>query len=211
MIIKIVYDNTSYRNDMKADWGFSAYIQDFNILFDTGASGDILIENMRRMDIEPAIIREVFISHHHWDHTGGIKKLLQLNDEIKIYVPYSYKLQAKNVISIKNATKIRENIYSTGELSGIEQSMVIKIGDKIIILVGCSHPGVGNIVSKAKQFGEPYAIIGGFHDFDEYEILEPFEMVCPTHCTRHKKEIKEIYPEKYIEGGAGRIIRINID
>ncbi|HDD45412.1 MAG TPA: MBL fold metallo-hydrolase, partial [Candidatus Desulfofervidus auxilii] len=29
-----------------------------------------------------------------------------------------------------------------------------------------------------------------------------------THCTQYKSKIKSLYPEKYIEGGAGRIIEI---
>ncbi|KAA0006240.1 MAG: MBL fold metallo-hydrolase [Thermoplasmata archaeon] len=208
MKIKIVYDNTAYRDDMKADWGFSAYIEDFKLLFDTGARGDILLSNMEKMGLDANDIKEVFISHGHWDHTGGLGELLNLNNELPIYVPFSYKPKAKNVVSIKEATKIHDNIFSTGELAGIEQSMVILDGKKAIVMVGCSHPGVRRILEEARKFGEPYALIGGLHGFNEYEVLEPLEMIVPTHCTQHKKEIKELYPEKYMEGGAGRIIEI---
>ena len=134
--------------------------------------------------------------------------MLNLNDELQIYVPSSYKPEAKNVVSIKGATKIHDGIFSTGELAGIEQSMVILKGKKAIVMVGCSHPGVRRILEEARKFGEPYALIGGLHGFNEYEILEPLKIVVPTHCTQHKKEIKEIYPEKYMEGGAGKIIEI---
>jgi 7,8-dihydropterin-6-yl-methyl-4-(beta-D-ribofuranosyl)aminobenzene 5'-phosphate synthase len=34
------------------------------------------------------------------------------------------------------------------------------------------------------------------------------ELICPSHCTQHKKEIKMIFPDKYTEGGAGRVIDI---
>ena len=42
--IQIIYDNTSINRDLKADWGFAALIQAYgkNILFDTGANGNIL-------------------------------------------------------------------------------------------------------------------------------------------------------------------------
>ncbi len=208
MSIKIVYDNVAYRNDIEADWGFSAYIEDFKILFDTGAKGDILLRNMKKMGIDAMEIKEVFISHAHWDHTGGLGELLNLNDELTIYVPQSYRLRAKNVVSIKEGGKLHENIFSTGELSGIEQSMVVEINGKLVVMVGCSHPTVRQIMEAANQFGKPYALIGGLHGFNEYELLEPLEMVVPVHCTQHKKEIKERYPEKYIEGGAGKIIEI---
>ena len=208
MKIKIVYDNTAYRNDMQADWGFSAYIEELKILFDTGADGNILLSNMEKMNVNPEEIEAIFISHGHWDHTGGLQALLDIRDDIPVYVPSSYKPKAKNVISIKEAREIKENVYSTGELAGIEQSMVIVEGGKEIILVGCSHPGIGRILEAAKKFGKPYALIGGYHGFDEYELLKELAIVCPTHCTQHKKEIKERYPDKYIEGGAGRIIEI---
>jgi len=208
MKIKIVYDNTAYRNDMQADWGFSAYIEELEILFDTGANGEILLSNMEKMGIKPEEIEAIFISHGHWDHTGGLEALLKINEDVPVYVPQSYKPDAKNVISIKDARKIQDNIFSTGELAGIEQSMVILEGDKEIILVGCSHPGIGRILEAAKKFGKPYALIGGYHGFDEYSLLENLQIVCPTHCTQHKKEIKERYPDKYMEGGAGRIIEI---
>lgn len=34
------------------------------------------------------------------------------------------------------------------------------------------------------------------------------DLICATHCTQHKTKIKELYPERYLEGGAGREIEI---
>jgi len=34
------------------------------------------------------------------------------------------------------------------------------------------------------------------------------DLVCATHCTQFKSEIKRLYPQKYIEGGAGKVIQI---
>ena len=44
--------------------------------------------------------------------------------------------------------------------------------------------------------------------FNVFELFEDFGVICPTHCTQHIAEIKSLYPEKYIEGGAGKIIEI---
>ena len=65
-----------------------------------------------------------------------------------------------------------------------------------------------HILDAASQFGNVYAVIGGLHGFSEYELFKDLELICPTHCTVHKKEIKQLYPEKYVEGGAGRVIEI---
>jgi 7,8-dihydropterin-6-yl-methyl-4-(beta-D-ribofuranosyl)aminobenzene 5'-phosphate synthase len=33
-------------------------------------------------------------------------------------------------------------------------------------------------------------------------------LICSTHCTQYKQEIKFLYPESYIEGGVGKVIDI---
>ena len=67
---------------------------------------------------------------------------------------------------------------------------------------------MGHILGTARQFGEVYAIIGGMHGFSEFELFRDLKIFYPTHCTQHKTELKKLYPQKYIEGGAGRIIEI---
>ncbi|GAB6163036.1 MBL fold metallo-hydrolase [Desulfothermus naphthae] len=211
MKVTIIYDNTSSRSDLQADWGFSALIQvkERNILFDTGANGDILLSNMEKLKVNIKEIEDVFISHPHWDHTGGLSSFLQLNNKVKLWIP-SYFPEAKNareVIEVKKTTKLYEGIYSTGELDGIEQSLCIETKKGIIIIAGCSHPRMELILKTASQFGKVYSIIGGLHA-SKPESLKNLSLICPTHCTQYKSEIKSLYPEKYIEGGAGRTIEI---
>jgi len=73
MKITIIYDNETWEEGLKADWGFSCLVEayDKKILFDTGANGSILLHNMQRLNIDPTIIEEVFISHAH----GGLCQL----------------------------------------------------------------------------------------------------------------------------------------
>jgi len=213
MKVTIIYDNTVYEEGLQADWGFSCLVELENtskILFDTGTNGSILLSNMKKVGIEPKSIDEVFISHAHFDHTGGLSTFLEVNSDVKVYVPISFRgvRGAKEVISISQPLKIHENVFSTGELDGIEQSMAVKIGKGIVLIVGCSHPEMSHILSAARQFGEIYAIIGGMHGFSEFGLFKDLELICPTHCTQHKAELKRLYPQKYIEGGAGRIIKI---
>jgi 7,8-dihydropterin-6-yl-methyl-4-(beta-D-ribofuranosyl)aminobenzene 5'-phosphate synthase len=212
MKLTIVYDNTAFREDLKADWGFSALIEVENIpkiLFDTGTNGKILLSNMKKLEIDPAAIDEVFISHAHFDHTGGVSEFLKVNQKAKFYVPPSFSgPEDREVITIKGPTKIHENVVSTGELDGIEQSMGIITDKGVVVIDGCSHPYMGHILDAARQFGKIYGIIGGLHGFSKLELFEGLELICPTHCTQHKAELRRLYPEKCIEGGAGRIIEI---
>jgi 7,8-dihydropterin-6-yl-methyl-4-(beta-D-ribofuranosyl)aminobenzene 5'-phosphate synthase len=212
MKITILYDNTAFKSGLKPDWGFSCFVEtpNRNILFDTGSNGSILLENMKKLDINPSSVDEVFISHNHFDHVGGLSTFLNENNNVKIYVPVSLRgiRNAKEVIHVDEPMKIHDNIFSTGELDHIEQSMAVKTDKGLVLIAGCSHPKMKNILEAASQFGKIYAIIGGLHGFNEYDLFKDLGVICPTHCTQHIEEIKYLYPEKYIEGGAGRIIEI---
>ncbi len=211
MKLTIIYDNTTLRDDLKPDWGFSALIElnSRKILFDTGANGEILLNNMKKLNINPKDIQDVFISHYHWDHTGGLGPFLKENNNVKLWIPPSFKIKgrAKDVAIVKEPTELHGGVYSTGELEGIEQSLCIKTEKGIVVIVGCSHPDMRHILKVASTFGDLYGIIGGMHGTNP-KFLEGLKLICPTHCTMYKKEIKVLYPESYVEGGAGKVIEV---
>lgn len=212
MKITLIYDNEVYQEGLKADWGFSCLVEAENaprILFDTGTNGKILLSNMGKLGIDPASIDEVFISHAHFDHVGGLSDFLKANKIAKIYVPPSFPGPAgREVITIRGPTKIHESVFSTGELNRIEQSLAVKTEKGIVVIAGCSHPSIGSILRAASQFGKIYALIGGLHGFNEFNLVKDLDLICPTHCTQHKAELKSLYPKKYADGGAGKIIML---
>lgn len=214
--VVILYDNTAWEKNMAPDWGFSCVVEFDNqkILFDTGAKPDILKSNMKALGVDPDDMDFVFISHDHWDHTGGMAVMLE-NREIPVYVPASLNTDGphfKNfpaVIRIDKARRISDNIYSTGELKQIEQSLAFCLpDDEVAVVAGCSHPGVREIVRAAAALGNVTTVIGGLHGFDDFELVSKLKRICPTHCTRHIREIEKMYPEKYISGGAGKVIEL---
>jgi len=213
MKITIIYDNETNSDNLKADWGFSCLIEEEKtptILFDTGTNGSILLSNMAKLNIDPNTIEEVFISHGHFDHIGGLADFLSVNSNVKVYLPASVKgvRGAREVISVNEPLRIHENVFSTGELDNIEQSMAVKTNKGIVLIAGCSHPRMKHILDAGSEFGNFYAIIGGLHGFNEFELFEDLQLICPTHCTQHKSGIRAFYPEKYTDGGVGKVITI---
>jgi 7,8-dihydropterin-6-yl-methyl-4-(beta-D-ribofuranosyl)aminobenzene 5'-phosphate synthase len=66
-----------------ADGGFSVLVEvakngaRHRILFDAGTTPDGVVENMRRLEIDPAGIETVVCSHGHFDHTTGLDGLIR--------------------------------------------------------------------------------------------------------------------------------------
>ena len=203
MKITILYDNNA-KPGLRPGWGFSCLIESENnkkILFDTGADSEILLYNMKQLKIDLKTIDIVVLSHNHWDHIGGLDGFLKANEnKAKIYQPTDF----------SKPTKISEGIYSTGALGTLikEQSLIIKTKKGLVVIIGCAHPGLENIINIVKPLGKIYAIIGGFHGFSKLEKLQGIELIAPCHCTQYKQEIKEKYPKNYKKVMAGGIIEI---
>ena len=87
MEIRIIYDNTSARSDMPADWGFAAVVtlNGHRVLFDSGANPDLFVENLRKMDVRPDSIQAAVISHIHPDHRSGIYKLQPMYSPMAVH------------------------------------------------------------------------------------------------------------------------------
>ena len=212
MRFKIVYDNEALKG-YKKDWGFSCLVEgEKNVLFDTGAKQDILLDNMKKMGIDVKKIDAVVLSHNHWDHIGGLSALEGVSH---IYVPKSFFHSIKEVCDafvheVNAPQKLFEGIFTTGEMgtSIKEQSLVIETRKGNVVLTGCAHPGLYNIITKARDFGEIYAIVGGFHGFNDMQSIANIPLVAPCHCSRYKQQMKNVFGKRYIGCGAGKIIEI---
>jgi 7,8-dihydropterin-6-yl-methyl-4-(beta-D-ribofuranosyl)aminobenzene 5'-phosphate synthase len=208
MKVTIVYDNCPARPGLKTGWGFSCLIEvsgEAPLLFDTGADGATLLYNMACLHIDPQEIGIIVLSHAHGDHTGGLAGILEKNKRAEIYVPASVvaRLPGRKVTSLGKPTPIMKDVFTTGELRGGEQSLAVRTERGILVITGCSHPGVGAILEVASSYGELYGIMGGLHGFSDFARLRGLSLICPCHCTQHKARLKELFPEQYLACGAG--------
>ena len=211
MKVTIVYDNDVRSQGLKAGWGFSAVIEAQHtpaVLFDTGTDSPTLLYNMERLNIDAKSIGIIVISHAHHDHTGGLSSILEINKDAELYVPASFQgtTPRREVTIVTKPLEISEEIFSTGELKGIEQSLAIKTSKGILVVAGCSHPGVGEILNASSRFGRVYGIIGGFHGFRDFSRLSNLSLIVPCHCTQYKSEILELFPQQSVRCGVGLVL-----
>jgi 7,8-dihydropterin-6-yl-methyl-4-(beta-D-ribofuranosyl)aminobenzene 5'-phosphate synthase len=228
--LSIVYDNNTFEKSLQADWGFACLVQGFDksILFDTGTKPEILSHNMATLEIQPKLIDCVVLSHQHRDHTGGLSTLIKLNGRIEVWVPEFFPEDFKsNIISsgaqlveVTGHQKICDGVSTTGIIEGWikEQSLVLDTTRGPVVLTGCAHPRLTNILGKIQVlFGQNvYAVLGGFHlaGFQKSEIEEIIQKlktlgvqkIGPCHCTGEnaRKIFSDSFKENYIEVGVGR-------
>ena len=231
----ILYDNYKFNEDMESDWGFSCLIEGLEktILFDAGTKGNILLSNMKKMGKDPADVDVVFLSHGHQDHTGGMGDFLDVNHDVKVYMPSSFPVNFKKMIIGKGAetaeisgpTEIMKGVKTTGEMGTeiIEQSLVIETEKGSVIITGCAHPCIVDIIKKSAEISgnDILLVLGGFHllqtsNNDILEIVKGFRTMKvkyagPTHCSGDKtiEIFKENYDKSFINLGAGRVLKLS--
>lgn len=208
--LTILYDNNAYAPGLRTDWGFACMVEsgEAMVLFDTGGKGAILIDNMVELGFDPQAIDVVVLSHAHGDHTGGLATLLDAGAKPIVYVPAAFPARFKadvrartDLVEVTDAVEILPGIYTSGEVGSdiVEQALVVETEDGLVVITGCAHPGVVEMVRRAKEAPEDESavdvsiVMGGFHLGDasrsqvEGIIADLRELgvqrVAPCHCT----------------------------
>jgi 7,8-dihydropterin-6-yl-methyl-4-(beta-D-ribofuranosyl)aminobenzene 5'-phosphate synthase len=228
--VTTVFDNYAVNPELATRWGFAAVVMtpSASVLFDTGSDGRILLSNLAKLNIRTKDIHNIVISHVHLDHLGGLGEFLKANSNVEVYIPASFPDSVRQSITsagaryrdITSALQIDEGVFTTGEMgtNPIEQSLVIDTSEGLVVLTGCAHPGVVNVVRKAKAVvpNRPVALVmGGFHlgsasDNELDRLIQDFrrlgvKKVAPSHCSgEHARARLQIeYRENYVAGGVG--------
>ncbi|MTI38895.1 MBL fold metallo-hydrolase [Fulvivirga lutimaris] len=88
--LKVTTLSTMLANSGIGEWGYAALIEvdGKKLLFDTGSKHDTVLKNARDLGVDLSVVEDVFLSHNHGDHVGG---LLTLREELKKENPNALK------------------------------------------------------------------------------------------------------------------------
>ena len=232
------------------EWGFAGLLEadGQRILVDTGSHPETVLQNARDLKIDLSNVRELIITHNHWDHVRGImplrKAMMQKNPEAlsvmhvargifysrptergegneMIAIRKEYEASGGKIIEHNEGAEIFPGAWLTGPIPRVfpernwskasqvqtpeglvedtlpeDQSLVLNTLKGMVVVTGCGHAGVVNILTHARSHhpGQPVeAVIGGLHIFaatDEQlnwtgEKLKEFKVanLVGAHCT----------------------------
>ena len=236
MRLKILAEGSTKWQRFIKHWGLSIFIDD-DILFDTFGKPNYVLKQLKRFKVDINKIKHIIISHDDWDHVAGLWKILERNRDVAVYVCPHFKPEIKTkikqygarLVEVEGAVNIRDNIYLSGELTGKrkdctipEQYLAIKASKGLVVLTGCAHPGIIEIVEHAKNVlgSDVHSLIGGFHLKDytaekAHDIVLKVkslgvQQVIPFHCTG--KVAQNLFSKEYkqdcIIPGEGQTIEI---
>lgn len=225
----VAYDNYLVQAGLQTAHGFACIVRadDRDVLFDTGGSGQILLENIAALGIAIAEVESVVLSHMDWDHSGGLDAVLAANPQVTVYVPAAFssnfirnvRTRARAVVETQQAQQVTHYVWTTDvfERPLVEQALYVETAEGIVVVTGCAHPGVVELARSAKSAsgGEVHAVLGGFHmtRMSQAEIGHVIEglrdlhvrRVGPSHCSGDaaRAAMRKAFGDDYLDIGVG--------
>jgi len=81
----VLTDNRTQNAQLETEHGLAIFLETerYKLLLDTGAT-DVVLRNAERMGIDLSTLDYIFLSHGHADHAGGLRYLMQINQQAKV-------------------------------------------------------------------------------------------------------------------------------
>lgn len=249
VVCTILYDNRSVADSIVADHGFSCLVESrgHSCLFDVGRIPGKFLINAWNLGVDLSPIDHVVVSHIHDDHMGGLYDILAVCNKPTLHVPFSYpqmpgeplgeeadreyqamldryKTLTSDMTREKESVNIGNGFYTTGKIEDqtYEQALIVPTSDGLIVITGCAHPGIVEVVEYAKKLmkQDVFLVAGGFHLIPvestrvtaiARRLRQLTKYIGPCHCTGDEacRILKDIFKEDYIDVRAGLTLELS--
>lgn len=211
MKIKVLAENTE-NGEILAEHGLCFYVEYRNksYLIDSGASG-LFADNADKLGVNLDTIDTAFLSHAHYDHSGGYAQFFERNNHAKVYLQKS----ALN----RQCYKITDSFQ---KYIGIPDNILDKYSDRFIYADGFAQiddgifiiPHSSDKITERSLHTKMYALINGEmlpDDFKHEQTVvfeENDELVCFNSCSHSGvdiavDEVRQAFPNKSIKAYIG--------
>jgi 7,8-dihydropterin-6-yl-methyl-4-(beta-D-ribofuranosyl)aminobenzene 5'-phosphate synthase len=137
------FKETEMLSPLRAEHAFSALVDVYmnntshKVLFDTGASGDVILFNADRLGVNLSDVETIVLSHGHFDHAGGLISILKRINKPQMPVVLHPDAFLKRWLVLPNGQKIKFRL--------VEEDKVLEAGANVVKITE-PYPLSGNLV-----------------------------------------------------------------
>lgn len=147
-ILTLIEDHENKnRNDLSSEHGLSFLIenQGHTFMSDVGQSGKFA-DNAAKLGAELSTVEALAISHHHYDHGGGLVRFFEENKSATVYLRAASDV---DYFSADNAEAVRD--------IGLDKTLLADYGKRIVAITDnrVIHPGLHLLVDIPEDYPKP--------------------------------------------------------
>lgn len=167
MKVTALIENTAPEN-LQCEHGLSIYIvyNGKNYLLDTGSSG-IFVKNAEALGIDLERVDAAFLSHSHYDHSGGFAAFFQKNKKASVYVQETAKESCyKKVNGAPKYIGVPEELFELYDERFVYVTKICKVAEGIWIIPHSTEglEAYGEHACMYRRQGEAYVVDDFSHE-----------------------------------------------
>ncbi len=142
--------NNQARGNLQSEHGLAIWIEAYGhrLLFDT-AAGEAVIENAIKLNIDLSQVDFIVLSHGHYDHTGGLSRVLKIATSAKVVLHPDAVTPKYGISTHGKVREIGMPTQARGAIAGLDEERIIWATGRILI---GEHIGVATDIPRKTSF-----------------------------------------------------------